>query len=276
MIISIDIGSTNTKAIAMHDRKVVHKINTRSADALTSVTWIFEKMLSKNSIHREDIRRIIFTGAGAGNLKDDIFDIPAAKADEIQSIGTGGMFLTRRDNIMVANVGTGTAIVDAQKERISHLGGSGVGGGTIMGLAKKLLFVSEFSEIIKLAERGNLKRVDLSIGDIMGSKLSFLKRENTASNFGKILDSAQNEDIALAILNMVYQVIGMLSVFAAKSKNARSVAVTGNASDNQIARHILENISTLYQIQFEYPENAEYTTAIGAALLGTFNEQGSA
>jgi type II pantothenate kinase len=65
---------------------------------------------------------------------------------------------------------------------------------------------------------------------------------------------------------MVYQVIGMLSVFAAKSRNTDRVVVTGNGSDNAIGKAVLAQITTMYHVQFEYPRDAAYTTAIGAAL----------
>jgi type II pantothenate kinase len=65
---------------------------------------------------------------------------------------------------------------------------------------------------------------------------------------------------------MAYQVIGMLSVFAAKSRNTGQVVVTGNGSGNLLGRKALEEITCMYQVRFEYPENAEYTTAIGAGL----------
>ena len=266
MIIGIDIGSTTTKAVSIEGGRVIHKIKTRAADAVTSATGAFGKMIVENGIKIGGIERIMITGAGATKLKDDLFGIPTGKADEIKSIGTGGMFLAGRDNIIIANVGTGTAIIDARRDSISHMGGSGVGGGTILGLAKKLLSVSEFNGIMELAEKGRLHQVDLLMGDIMETGLSFLDRESTASNFGKMLDSARNEDIALALLNMVYQVIGMLAVFAAKSRNTGQVVVTGNGSGNLIGRRILGEITAMYQVQFEYPENAEYTTAIGAGL----------
>jgi type II pantothenate kinase len=79
-------------------------------------------------------------------------------------------------------------------------------------------------------------------------------------------DSAKNEDIALALINMVYQVIGMIAVFAAKSKNTGEVVVTGNGSSNALGKKTLESITGMYQVNFVYPEGAEYTTAIGAAL----------
>jgi type II pantothenate kinase len=81
-----------------------------------------------------------------------------------------------------------------------------------------------------------------------------------------MLDSARNEDIALGILNMVYQVIGMLSVFAAKIKRTDQIIVTGNGSRNPIGKRVLAVITDLYSVHFEYPQDAEYTTAIGAGL----------
>ncbi|MDR2551990.1 MAG: pantothenate kinase [Treponema sp.] len=268
MIIGIDIGSTTTKAVSIRKGRVIHRIKTRAADAVTSATGAFGKMIVENGIKMEDIRRIMITGAGATKLKEDLFGIPTGKADEIQSIGTGGMFLANRENIIITNIGTGTAIIDARRDCIAHLGGSGVGGGTILGLAKKLLSLSEFGGIMDMAEKGRLNQVDLLMEDIMETDLSFLNRESTASNFGKMLDSARNEDIAMGLLNMVYQVIGMLSVFAAKSMDTDKVVVTGNGSGNLIGRRILEDITAMYRVCFEYPEHAEYTTAIGAGLIG--------
>jgi type II pantothenate kinase len=266
MIIGIDIGSTTTKAVSIQGGQVIHKVKTRALDAVTSATGAFGKMIVENSIKIGDIQQIMITGAGATKIKDDLFGIPTGKADEIKSIGIGGIILAGRNDIIIANVGTGTAIIDARRDGISHLGGSGVGGGTILGLAKKLLSISEFNGILELAEKGRLNQVDLLMEDIMAVDLSFLNKESTASNFGKMLDSARNEDIALGILNMVYQVIGMLSVFAAKGKNTDRVVVTGNGSGNLIGRRVLAEITNIYQVHFEYPENAEYTTAIGAGL----------
>jgi type II pantothenate kinase len=157
-------------------------------------------------------------------------------------------------------------LIYAQKNSITRIGGSGVGGGTILGLAKKLIQINTFNGIMDLAEHGDLSRVDLLLEDIMETELSFLGRESTAANFGKVLDTAKNEDVALAILNMVYQVIGMLSVFAAQCKGSSSVVVTGSGSDNPVGKKTLGIISGMYGINFEFPRGAEYTTAIGAGL----------
>ncbi|MDR0524485.1 MAG: pantothenate kinase [Spirochaetaceae bacterium] len=268
MIIGIDIGSTTTKAVSIDADKVINKIKTKAMDAPTSAAGALGKILLEYSIPVREVEKIMITGAGATKIRSDLFGIPTEKIDEITAIGVGGMFLAGRENIIITNIGTGTAIIEAKKDRIAHIGGSGVGGGTIMGLSKLLLMTSNFKGIMKLAESGNLNQVDLLLEDIMETDISFLRREATASNFGKTLDSAKHEDIALGILNMVYQVIGVLSVFAARSKGIDRVVVTGNGSDNSIGKDILSFITGMYAIAFEYPTNAEYTTAIGAGLSG--------
>jgi type II pantothenate kinase len=272
MIIGIDIGSTTTKAVAVESagagrRTLLKKIKTRAEDAVTSATGALGKMIVESDIRMEDIKKIRITGAGSSKMKNNIFGIPTERVDEISAVGIGGMFLSEKDSIIIANIGTGTAVIEANREKIVHLGGSGVGGGTILGLAKKLLPTSDFNGIMELAAQGNLGQVDLLLEDIMDADLSFLSRETTASNFGKMLDSAGSGDIALGIVNMVYQVIGMLAVFAARSKNIGQVVITGNGSNNPIGKRILQVITGLYGTAFEYPPNAEYTTAVGAALF---------
>lgn len=266
MIIGIDIGSTTTKAVAVESREVIRKIKTKAFDAVTSATGVLGKMTIENDVKMSDIDKIIITGAGASRIKGDIFNIPTEKTDEINAIGHGGMYLSRRDKIIIANIGTGTAIIEASSAGISHIGGTGVGGGTIIGLSKELLKTTSFPGILALASSGDLKQVDLLIEDIVESNISFLHKESTASNFGKMLDTAKKEDIAIGIINLVYEVIGMLSVFAAKSKNNDTVVITGNGSNNALGKRILKNISDIYGIKFEFPVDAEFATAIGAAL----------
>jgi len=268
MLIGIDIGSTTTKAVSLENEGIVKKIKTKAEDAVTSATGALGKMILENGIKMTDIKRIMITGAGATKIEGSLFGIPTEKVNEITAIGTGGIFLSGKDNIVIISIGTGTAIIEARKNVIIHLGGSGVGGGTILGLGKKLLLLSNFEDIMALAENGSIDNVDLLLGDIMVTDLSFLDKKTTASNFGKMMDTARQEDIALGIINMVFEVIGMLAVFAARSRGINSVIVTGSGSSNPIGHKILAKITRMHSVAFEYPEDAEYTTAIGAGLCG--------
>jgi type II pantothenate kinase len=266
LIIGIDIGSTTTKAVCIENGKLTRRVKTKAVDAVTAATGALGKIVLENGIKIETIEKIKITGAGASQIKDNIFGIPTDRVDELDAIGIGGMFLSGMNNIIISNIGTGTVIIEAGDRGISHFGGTGVGGGTILGLAKKLLPTAEFADILELAKTGNLSQVDLLLGDITDTRLSFLDGESTASNFGKMLDTANAGDIALGIINMVYQVIGVLSVFAARARNTNRVIVTGNGSKNQIGKKVLASITAMYGIEFIYPEHAEYTTAVGAGL----------
>jgi type II pantothenate kinase len=268
MIIGIDIGSTTTKAVVVENQKILNKIKIKASDAITSATGVLGKLTLDNDIHINQIDRIIITGAGASKIRSNIFDIETQAVDEITAIGCGGIYLSSIDPIIITNIGTGTAIIEASHGKATHIGGSGVGGGTIVGLSKAMLNISSFNTIIELAEKGNINEIDLSIRDIVDTEISFLKPDSTASNFGKMQDTARKEDIALGIINMVYQVIGMLSVFAARAKNQSKVLVTGNGSNNVIGKKVLNEITHMYKIDFIYPADAEYATAIGAALQG--------
>lgn len=267
-IVGIDIGSTTTKAVAMEGGEIVKKIKTKASDAITSATGALGKVLSESNSSIEEVEKIIITGAGSVYIKDEIFGIPTTKIDEITAIGLGGIYLSGEKPVLIANIGTGTSIIEASNSTINHLGGTGIGGGTITGLSKLLLNSTEFDTILDYAERGDHTKVDLLIEDISDLDISFLDKKSTAANFGKMLDSAGKEDYAAAVINMVFQVIGMISLFAARSIGMDKVLVTGNGSKNKIGRRTLTGISRLYGIKFEYPNEAEYTTAIGAAISG--------
>jgi type II pantothenate kinase len=273
MIVGIDIGSTITKAVSIEDDRIVRKVKTKAVDAVTSATGAFGKMLVENSIKLSEISKIRITGAGSSKIKDDIFGIPTEKIDEVTAIGVGGLYLARQETgiphdkaIVIANIGTGTIFIEAGKDTIAHIGGSGVGGGTILGLGKRLISLSSFNDIMETAREGDRKTVDLLLEDIMESDMSFLSRESTAANFGKVLDTAKQEDVALSILTLVFEVIGMLCVFAAQGRRIANVLVTGSGSDNPAGKKTLDEIGAMYNIRFFYPSSAQYTTAIGAGL----------
>jgi type II pantothenate kinase len=266
MVIGIDIGSTTTKSVAFDKDKTFKTLITKAFDPITSATGALGKMLMENNLSINSVKRIVLTGVGASGIEGNLFGIPTSKIEEIEALGLGGMYLSGKTDVVIANLGTGTAIVEAHEGQISHMGGTAVGGGTIIGLGKAILKISDLNILFDLASKGKPGQVDLLIGDITGSDIGFLKKEMTAANFGKLMDNATAEDIALGIFTMVYQVIGTVSAFAAKSRNISTVVVTGTASNAILGKRILDAIAQMYHISFIYPDHAAYATAIGAAL----------
>jgi type II pantothenate kinase len=266
MVVGIDIGSTTTKSVAIYPDRTFKTLTTRAFDPITSATGALGKMLMLNNLEIGSVKNIVLTGVGASSIEGDLFGIPTSKIEEIEALGLGGMYLSGKTDVVIANLGTGTALVEAHEGRINHVGGTGVGGGTILGLAKAMLKISDLDILLGMALKGRIGQVDLLIGDITDSDMGILKKEMTASNFGKLMDSATDDDIALGIFTMVYQVIGTVSALAARSRNINTIVVTGTASNAKLGKRILDAIAEMYDTSFIYPDHAAYATAIGAAL----------
>lgn len=264
--LGIDVGGSNTKIIGLQDGVPMEPIHVRATDPLTSVFGALGKYISINNLTLKDISRIMVTGVGSSYLQEDIYGIPTEKVEELVSVGKGGLYLSNLEKAVVVSLGTGTAFVNASKDHVSHMGGTGVGGGTVLGLSSKLLNVRSFDSIIDLANQGDLSQVDLTIGDISKSDVSNMSAATTASNFGKISDNTSTADIAAGILNMVFQTVGLMAVFNAKIANTNDVVVCGRLAEAPHCMETLAGIHALHGVNFIIPKNAEFATALGAAL----------
>ena len=224
------------------------------------------KFLETLNISLGEIKIISATGVGSSKVKDNLFGIPVKILDEFDAIGTAGSFLSGLNKAVVVSMGTGTALVTVDGPDIVHWGGSGVGGGTLIGLAGKMLNIKSLDTLVDKAMRGNLENVDLTVGDIAGGALDNLPASITASNFGKMSDQAMDEDIALAIINLVAQTIGVLGIAAARASNIQDIILTGNLAGIAPLKSVLDRVADLYNTKFIIPENAGFATAIGAAI----------
>jgi len=269
-IIGIDIGGSTTKIAGFYNGQIVSPLLVRATDPIASVYGAFGKFLNINGLSISDIKRVMVTGVGSSYITDRIYGIPTGKVDEFNAIGMGGLFLCKLKKAIIVSIGTGTAFVIVDNKTVKHIGGSGVGGGTLLGLSSKMLNVRHFQDLIETARGGNLANIDLRIGDITSDELVGLPPETTASNFGKISDLATPADYALGIINLVFQTIGMLAVFATKMNGINDVVLTGNLTNVPQSKDIFEELKKLFGVNFITPENAEFATAVGAAIC--FNE----
>ena len=267
VVIGIDVGGSTTKIVGYTDEgKLVSRLQVEAADPLTSAYGALGKFVNENKLSLSQVRQIILTGVGASLFKKDIYGIQTSRVDEFRAIGLGGLALSNKKEGLIISMGTGTAFVRAGKDGIKHIGGSGVGGGTVLGLCGKLCGASSFSTVTKMAEKGALKKVDLNIEDISTGVIPTLPPDTTASNFGKMQDSATSEDFALGILNMTFQTIGMMAVFACRNDRVKDVILTGTLAEVPFAKKVFQSLHKMHGINFIIPKNAIYATATGAAL----------
>ena len=149
-VIGIDVGGTTTKIVGFRqketgEQELIAPQFVRATDPLTSIYGAFGKFTAENDLTLSDIDRIMMTGAGSVYVKDAIYNLPCSPVPEFTSSGVGGLYLSGLDEAIVVSMGTGTAINHAKRTKdgheIKYLGGTGVGGGTLIGLSRKLIGV---------------------------------------------------------------------------------------------------------------------------------------
>ena len=277
VVIGIDVGGSTTKIVGFQrnggENTLIKPQFVRANDPITACYGAFGKFTDENGLKISDIEKVMITGVGSAFVKNGIYGLECQHVPEFESIGLGGLYLSGLSNALVVSMGTGTALVHAQAGgEMKYLGGTGVGGGTIMGLSRLLLQAESIDHIAKYAESGDLSKVDLRIGDLTTKEnLTALSRELTASNFGKLSDLATREDLALGIFNLVFETIGMVSVFAAHEAGCQDIVLTGNLTRFPHCETKFNELSALkknYGVNFIIPENARFSTVIGTAISG--------
>ena len=267
LIMGIDVGGSTTKIVAYENSdKRIGTLQVRANDQITSLYGALGHFLHIHRLSLEDISKIALTGVGASLIEENVYGIPTYRCDEFQAIGLGGLKLSGLKEALVISMGTGTAFVHAAGKSATHLGGSGVGGGTLLGLSQKLVRQRDISVIAALAEQGDLSKVDLLIRDISKGKIPTLSPDTTASNFGNLSPSASDADYTAGLINMVFQTVGMMGVFAVRNSEVRDVVLTGAMTALPQAAGTFRTLGEMSGVNFIIPENAVFATAIGAAM----------
>ncbi len=273
-VIGIDIGGSTTKIVGFectdNEPRLIAPQFVRATDAITSVYGAFGKFTMQNGLELTDIDKVLMTGVGASFITKPIYSLDCKTVSEFESVGLGGLYLSGLDEAVVVSMGTGTALIHAKRvgdtTETKYLGGTGVGGGTLLGLSRRMIGVDTVEHIEAMCAEGNLDNVDLRIKDISGDKSFQISDNLTASNFGKLSDLASKNDVALGIANMVAETIAMLSVFAARSFGVKNVVLTGNLTALKSITSVFEDLETNFGVKFIIPELSQFATVIGAAL----------
>ena len=267
IIIGIDVGGSTTKIVGLNEGEIISPMFITATDPVSSLFGAFGKYIYSNNISLSDIEHVMITGVGSAYVEGNIYGLPTTKADEFQSDGLGAHFGSKLEKLIVVSMGTGTTLIQVEGDKIRYLGGLGMGGGTLMGLSSLLLKTTNIDTIQELAERGNVKNVNLQIEDICKNDLEGLPLYATASLFGKVANShACDEDIAIGIYYLVIQTIGCAAVLSALNSGIKDIVPIGNLAQIPQCRTIFKMIEDLYKVRFHIPEHAEFRTAIGAAL----------
>jgi type II pantothenate kinase len=267
MVAAIDFGASNTKVV-VHDGAGSHHWRLPS-EGQPSDTRVRE-VLAYRDLAPTAFEWIAVTGGNRSGLSATIDGVMVHRVDEVQAIGRGGLALSGLGRAVVTSAGSGTAVVAAHPEGSKHVTGTGVGGGTLVGLSRMLIGTVDPEEIDALALRGTDTSLNLTIGEILGQAIGSLPPETTAVNFGRVARhsvDASREDTAAALVNMVGQVIGVVAINAARSQQLEHAVIVGHLADLPSVRRTLSAVGHFYHASVKIPEHGGMATALGAMLV---------
>lgn len=267
VILGIDVGGSTTKIVGFSSgEELVGTLQVEATDQLTSMYGAIGNFLQTFGLSLGEVSKIVLTGVGASFVSGDVYGIPTHKVAEFEAIGLGGARLANLSRALVVSMGTGSAFVRVRDGAVSHIGGSGVGGGALLGLASRMIDEKDVAYIAEIAMRGNLANVDLAVQDISGTDIPNLPPNITAANFGNVRSIASKSDIALGLINMVFQTVGMLAVFACLDSASKDIVLTGALTVLPQARRIFDGLADLHHLNFIIPPHSAFATAIGAVV----------
>lgn len=212
---------------------------------------------------------IAVTGGRSWQLPDRLGAARVVKVDEPTATAVGGLLEDAPTPAIVVSLGTGTGIVLADPPAApQRLVGSGIGGGTLLGLAKLLLGTTDVVRIGELARRGDVSRCDLTVGDILGGGVGPVPADATAAHFARVAREGsvvpQPEDIAATLLNLIGQAVLRLAFEAARFHQARSIVLVGHVLDVPGFRNAIERIPLLDRSYVRIGSEPGFAVARGA------------
>jgi len=213
---------------------------------------------------------------GKAALLQSLLARRAAELVEFEATRRGVAYLLGRlgmetGGCIVTNVGTGTSIHYMRGGTQERLGGTGIGGGTLMGLSRLLTGLTDYDEIVRLAALGRRDRIDLTVARIYEGAEPPIPGDLTASNFGSVLQAAgayATEELLAAVVGLVGETAATASVLAANRFGLSRVVYVGSSFiRNDLLREVAGRYTELRGAAPVFPEDGEYSGAIGALLF---------
>lgn len=265
-VIGIDTGGTLTKVAYVNKQHQLEFRSFPSNNLDTVKQWIQQ---------HPQIEEIGATGGKTGLLQD-VFD-KMKRMDymvEFEATLRGVRYLLQHEGhqieqSIVANVGTGTSIHYMNGEQGIRVGGTGIGGGTLIGLAGLTTGITDYNDIRHRAATGQRSDIDLLVKDIYEGMDTPIDGNLTASNFGKV-SIRQNfelraEDILATVQGLVGEVISTLSIqYAGENKAQHIIYIGSTLSGNEHLKQVIEHYTIAKKHTPIFLKDYGFAGAVGA------------
>ncbi len=271
MILGLDAGSSTTKLLAMTEdgSKFIVPMRMGPMSNHKSFCAALSRFAADNAMTEEDFLYIAVTGSRATNAGEEILGVPVRRINEIEAMAAGALRFSGQEKGVVVNMGTGTALIYAEKEKApQHIFGSAVGGGTLLGLGSKLLNTRNYTEMLFMAGKGDRTKTDISVADLDLKDVKSLDSRLTLSNFGKVYGNSDTneQDLAASLVNMILEVVGTEAMLACRSVGCDTAIIAGALADIPGSQEVFDLMGNLCGVQFVKAGMSTFATAAGALL----------
>ncbi|MFD1848821.1 type II pantothenate kinase [Oceanobacillus bengalensis] len=219
---------------------------------------------------------LLLTGGKAQYIKE-VAKQRGHLIEEFSAVVEGTRYLLRKEKLLVnedfilVSIGTGTSVFHVKADSYERMFGSGIGGGTLMGLGSLITGRNDYHHLIELANKGKHENSDLLVKDIYAPNEPPIFGYLTAANFGKahLNEKARVEDHVAALAQLVGETIISLAAQAAGSKQVGNIVFVGSTlQGNAPLRDVLIGFQRMMDYEAVFLENGPYAGAIGAHLIG--------
>ena len=241
-------------------------------------------------IARHQPEAVGLTGCGARAIEARLGDRQAdgtARFQEFDAWGAGahaqlgdehaGAF-DETEPYLLISLGTGTSVMRVEGGQVLRVGGTALGGGTVLGLGVALTGCSSFAELCGWASDGDRSKIDLLVSDIYEEGEIPLPGETTAAAFGSLSrwlaegrdDSLapSREDLAMGVMSLVAENVGLVCAgVSAMTQTRRWVFGGGTLTDNPAMQGILLRVASNMGMQAHLLPHGGHAGARGALEL---------
>lgn len=267
-VVGIDTGGTLTKLAYIDEQNELKLELFPSNDMELVKNWL--------KCHPQ-VEEIGLTGGRTEQLLDVLKTMKSIEyIVEFEATLKGVHYLLEKDghyidSCIITNIGTGTSIHHMKNNEHVRVNGTGIGGGTLIGLSALMTGISDFNEITTLAAQGNRSEIDLLVKDIYQGMDTPISGDLTASNFGKVGITAhvqhQKEDMLATIQGLVGEVITTLSIQIAEEKKAQNIVYIGSTlMNNEHLKSVIANYTILKKRTPIFLKDCGFSGAVGALL----------
>ena len=262
--IGIDAGGSLLK-IAYEEKGKFHVKTYGNDESKNLIQWL--TMLNPDAT-------LYITGGKSTSIKEQVMQ-KCVYIEEFEAVTKGARFLVKRENpsfqddFILVSLGTGTSIFHVKEEESHRLLGSGIGGGTLMGLGSLLTGRGNYQHLINLAEKGSSQKSDLLVRDIYAPNEPPIPGELTAANFGKAHFNMQArvEDHVAALIRLIGETVISLASQAAKITGVEKIVFVGSTlNGNKPLKDVLSGFQSMMQYEPIFLEKGSYAGAIGTLI----------